>query len=246
MRPPAFFASIPLASLALLAGCAGTNVVQQPFAAGQSAATLRAAAQAIVLKPTSLTFGLSRSRPTLVAITGGTPPYSVRQSNPDIADVSQPRRSARTWAFYVAAAASGTTIVTVRDASGATTALSVNQQPCVPPTPEFGQIYPRSGATNVPRNAGVVYVAEPSSDPLRPYVHQFYARLVGSDGSVADGRNFQMTRATPPPGSAPEPPSSVLVRAAIPILRSGVTYRLLYPTKRQPCIGPLSTGSFTT
>jgi hypothetical protein len=245
MRPSASAASSALALLVLLAGCAGSNVVRQPFAAAPPA-TLRAAAQTIVLKPASLTLGLWVARNRSVVVTGGNPPYSARQSNADIADVSQPRRKGRTWAFDVFPAAGGTTIVTVRDAAGAATAMSVNQEVCVPPTPQFGQIYPRSGATNVPRNAGVVYVSEPSSDPLRPYVRQFYARLVGSDGSIAVGGNFHMTGASPPPGSATEPPSSVLVRAAIPKLRSGITYRLLYPTKRQPCIGALSTGSFTT
>lgn len=245
MRLVASAASIGIASLALLAGCAGSNAVQQPVA-GLPLANMRAAAQTIVLKPASLRYGLSRSRTTIVVVTGGTPPYSTKQSNADVADVSSPHRTGRTWSFDVSPAASGTTIVTVGDASGATTAMSVNQPACVPPTPEFGQLFPRSGATNVAVKVGVVYVSEPSGDPLRPYIHQFYARLVGSDGSVVSGSRFSLTRATPPPASAPPPPSSILVRAAIPKLRAGITYRLLYPTKRQPCIGPLSTGSFST
>ncbi|HTA40662.1 MAG TPA: hypothetical protein VK760_16385, partial [Candidatus Acidoferrales bacterium] len=157
-----------------------------------------------------------------------------------------PHRVGRTWLFDVMPAASGTTIVTVRDPSGASTAMSVNQQTCVPPSPEFGQLYPKSGATHVARNIGIVYVSEPSGDPLRPYVDRFYARLVGSDGSVVSGGNFHPTHAAPPAGSATPPPNSVLVRAVVPRLRPGITYRLLYPTKRQPCLPPLSTGSFST
>jgi hypothetical protein len=240
MRPSA---PIALASLALLAGCAGSNAVQQPFSA--PFATSHAAAK-IVLKPTTLNYGLSRSRSTRVVVTGGTPPYTLKQSNANVADVSTPRRIGRTWSFDVSPAASGTTIVTVGDTSGAVTAMSVNQQPCVPPSPEFGPLYPRSGATNVAFNIGVVYVSEQSGDPLRPYIHQFYARLVGSDQSVVSGGPYTLTRATPPPGSGTLPPSSIVVRAVIPKLRRGITYRLLYPTKRQPCIGALSTGLFST
>ena len=242
MRP---FAWIALASLALLAGCTGSNAVQQPIAA-LPLATLHAAGQAILLKPATLTYGLSVSHHTNIIITGGTPPYSAKQSNANVADVSNPHRTDRTWSFDISPVASGTTIVTVRDASGAITAMSVNQQACVPPTPQFGQLYPKSGRTHVAPNIGVVYVSEPSGDPMRPYIHQFYARLVGSDGSVLSGGAFEMTRATPPAGGAAPPPNSILVRAAIPKLRSGVTYRLLYPTKRQPCIGPIATGSFST
>lgn len=242
MRLPA---SIAFASLALLAGCAGSNAVQQPLSA-LPLANSRAAAETIVLKPASLGFGLSTARNKLVVVTGGTPPYSTKQSNANIADVSQPHRAGRSWVFTVLPAASGTSIVTVRDAGGATTAMSVNQQACGPPTPEFGQLYPRSGATHVATNVGVVYVSEPSGDPMRPYIHQFYARLVGSDESVVSGGPYTMTRATPPPGSAPPPPSSIFVRATIPRLRAGITYRLLYPTKRRPCIGPLTASSFTT
>jgi hypothetical protein len=242
MRTPA---SIAFASLVLLAGCAGSNAVQPPLSTLPQANS-RAANATIVLKPASLNYGLSRARNTPVVITGGTPPYSITQSNANIADVSPPQRTGRTWSFNVSPAASGTTIVTVRDASGATTAMSVNQQACVPPAPEFGQLYPRSGATHVATNIGVVYVSEPSGDPMRAYVHQFYARLVGSDESVVSGGPYTKTRATPPPGSAPLPPSSILVRAVIPKLRAGITYRLLYPTKRRPCIGPLTATSFST
>lgn len=245
MKLPARAASIAITSLALLSGCAGSSDVQQPVSA-LPLATLHGAAATIALKPSSLNFGLSSSRKKTIVITGGAPPYAAKQSNANVADVSTPRRTGRTWTFDVTPAASGTTIVTVRDVSGAVTALSVNQQVCVPPTPEFGQLYPRSGATHVAPNVGVVYVAEASGDPMRPYIHQFYARLVGSDGSVISGSPFAATRATPPPGSATPPPSSIFVRAAIPKLRAGITYRLLYPTKRLPCIGPLSTGSFST
>lgn len=202
--------------------------------------------QTIVLKPASLNFGLSVARTKLIAITGGSTPYSLTQSNATIADVSQPHRTGRSWSFAVTPVANGTTIVTVRDASGAVTALSVNQQACVPPSPEFVQLYPRPGAVRVATNAGQVYVGEPSGDPLRPYVRQFYARLVGSDGSVVSGSAFHATRTPPPPGAATLPPGSIFVRAAIPRLRGGITYRLMYPSKRQPCLGPLSTGSFGT
>jgi hypothetical protein len=245
MRAATSAAPIVLGSLALLAGCAGSNAVQQPVNA-LPLATRRAAAQTIALKPSSLNFGLSVARNVRVVITGGSGAYSLTQSNADIADVSQPHRAGRTWFFDVMPAASGTTIVTVRDLRGAAAALSVNQQTCVPPTPEFGQLYPSSGATHVSRNLGVVYVSEPSGDPLRPYVHQFYARLVGSDGSVVSGGPFHETRVAPPPGTATPSPNAVFVRAAIPSLRAGITYRLLYPAKRQPCLPPLSAGSFST
>lgn len=236
--------SAAVALLALLAGCDGRNAAQ-PISA-LPPATLRSSSQTIVLTPAKLNFGLSVARTKRVAISRGSPPYSLVQSNAEIAGVTQPQRTGRSWWFDVTPVASGTTIVTVRDASGAVTALPVNQQTCVPPTPEFGQLYPRSGATNVATNIGVVYVSEPSGDPMRPYIHQYYARLVGSDGSVVIGSAYRATTVPPPPGSATPPPSSIFVRATIPRLRSGITYRLLYPTKRSPCIGPLTTGSFST
>jgi hypothetical protein len=241
MKP---LASLALTSVALLTACAGSNGVRQPVSALPLA--MRPATQTIVLKPTSLSFGLSVSRSTRVAIAGGAPPYALRQSNAEIADISKATRRGRTWSFDVTPIASGTTIVTVGDVSGAATALPVNQQACVPPAPEIGQIYPPSGASNVSPRIGFVYVSEPSSDPLRPYAHQFYARLVGSDGSVASGNRFSATRATPPPGSATLPTGSILLRSAIPALRRGITYRILYPTRRMPCLGPLSAGLFTT
>jgi hypothetical protein len=237
--------TLTIASLALLSGCGVQRAVQPPLSA-LALASVRSASETIVLTPAKLDFALSAARTKQIAITGGTPPYSIKQSNANIADVSQPQRTDRIWSFNVSPAASGTTIVTVRDAGGATTAMSVNQQACGPPTPEFGQLYPRSGAIHVATNVGVVYVSEPSGDPMRPYIHQFYARLVGSDESVVSGGPYTMTRATPPPGSAPPPPSSIFVRATIPRLRAGITYRLLYPTERRPCIGPLTASSFTT
>ena len=74
MRLPA---PIAFASLALLAGCAGSNAVQQPLSA-LPLANSRAAAETIVLKPASLSFGLSTARNKLVVVTGGTPPYSTK------------------------------------------------------------------------------------------------------------------------------------------------------------------------
>jgi hypothetical protein len=233
-----------VASLALLGGCSASEVVQQPL--GASSSMLRPAAQTIQLKPSSLKFGVEPSHTRAVAISGGTAPYSLVQSNAEIAAVSNPQRTGKAWGFDVANVASGTTIVTVRDSSGATTALSVNQQACTAPRPQFVQIYPQPGATNVSLNPGFVYVAEPAGDPSRPQAHNFYARLIGSDGSVVSGGDFRATKEAPPAASAPPPPSSILMRAGVTKLRSGITYRLLYPTTRQPCIAPFSTGSFST
>jgi len=230
-------------SVLAFAGCAGDNATRGSLAAPEPALAVRTT---ISLSPPKLSFGLGFSRKSEVTVTGGTPPYSVKQSNDDVADVTSPQKDGTRWTFFIAPVAAGDSKVTVADSSGAHSSISVSQETCAPPTPEFGEIYPQAGAKGVPATVGVVYMAEPSSDQLRPYVHEFYARLIGSDGSVINGSHFAVTKVAPPAGAATLPAGSVYVRAQVPRLRGNMEYRVSFPTSKQPCIPSQSTGSFAT
>jgi hypothetical protein len=234
-----------LVGLLLLGGCAGAGAVQSAGSSG--AAPMAAMADAgLTTKPKRISFGLSAASKTTVSVVGGTPPYAVSQSDARIADVTAVAKSGGGWAFAITSVASGSTNVTVKDSKGATTVLSITQETCTPPTPEFGQIYPQAGAKDVSTRVGWVFMANPSSDPMLKYIPDFFVRLVGSDGSFVIGDPFKRTKETPPAGSASPPPASVISRGQFGKLKAGVTYQAYFPTAQSPCLPPQTTGSFTT
>jgi len=237
-----------LAALLAFGGCAGLEAFRPAPSLGEAQAMAATASSSSVLstKPRRLSFGTSAAMKTSVSVIGGTPPYTVSQSDARIADVTPAAKTGGDWVFSVTPVASGSTAVTVKDSTGATTVVRVTQETCAPPTPEFGQLYPGAGAANVPARSGFVFVANPSSDPLLKYVPEFFVRLVGSDNSVVIGGAFARTKATPPPGSATPPPGSVISRAAFGRLKPGITYEVYFPTAQSPCLPPQTSGSFST
>jgi hypothetical protein len=256
MKPLVSVAPIALFSLALLAGCAGSASEQQR-AAALPVANLHATARTIELKPSRLDFGAKPAGElTQVVITGGSGPYSLTQSNADIANVTQPELEAGTWSFDVYPVAGGTTIITVRDKAGATTSMSVKQDACRQRFHiDFHPIYPRPDATHVPLRTRYVYVSTMDFKPYRKLVHYFNARLVGSDASIVSGDDLRIVPKgkTSPPGSASLPPDEYLAAAAIPGpdarrpgLQTGITYRLFFWMGSERCDLPRVVGSFST
>lgn len=223
-----------------LAACGGG---QAPATAVVGASSLVAQSSSLSTRPKSVTF--ASGSPVTVTIVGGTAPYAIVQSNPEIADVSAATQSGSTWTFTVGAVAGGRTQVTVTDARGATAGVPVSEMMCLPPIPAVAQFYPPSGARGVSTGVGGIFVQTAASSALRDLMPNFYARLLGSDGSVAIGGRFES--AVPPPlAGADASRRHAYWRASLPKLDPHVTYRVQFASAALRCLPPAFTGDFTT
>jgi hypothetical protein len=225
-----------------LSGCSGMS----PSSAKLSAPTIAAlplSATAISLRPAKIYSQATAPSLVTVSIRGGTPPYVIKQSLPEVADLIPATRSASSWSFAVQFVASGKTIITVTDAANQTRKLKATQLSCPWLVPQFVQLYPSPNAANVLEGVGQIVMADSAADPLRDQGRHYFVRLFGSDTSVVTGSAFARTSATPPSGSAPGKP---YWRATVPRLKPGIKYYVQYATAQVRCTFPWLTGSFRT
>ena len=136
---------------------------------------------------------------------------------------------------------------TVSDATGATGSMTTTTLECLPPEPAWQLVYPQAGATGVPTSFGKVWAAVLGSGvAVIAQIPVFYARLIGSDGSVITSGQFSVTTASPPPGSATLPSGYTYATASVPSVAPSLSYNVQFADLSLTCLPPLILGAFST
>lgn len=226
---------IPLALLIFIVGCGG----------GQAAPPLSQSGGSVALQavPSSIAFGTQANQQATITITGGRAPYTIAIGNPLLLNVAQNGDS-----LTVAPIASGTTDITVKDASATSLTIPATVATCTPPSPELMLSNPADGSNNVPASLGMIWVAAFSNQGAQALstIPAFALRLVSSDGSSAQGTGLVPTSSTPPPGSATSTGWNTYAEQPINALKAGVTYQVQLTNTSYPCMPPTVLGRFAT
>lgn len=234
-----------LVGLVLLTSCGGAGSAPGPIVAGQSS---RLQSRDFKTTPKQLSFNGLPQQKAAVSIVGGTAPYSIKQSNSEIANISTATQSGSTWGFTVTPVAGGKTTVTVMDAKGREATVSVEEVTCEPPTPAFFQMFPKSGSKRISANVGQAYMASPAKGGYNDLIPDFFVRFVASNGSYLSGGNLKLTRA-PPPKDSERPPYrdyTTHSHASLPNAKNATTYKVQVADANIQCLPPFFTGGFST
>ena len=225
----------------VLAGCQSIGLSPRANAPVESS-TIAGGSDAILrVKPASVEYSGLAPLTTEFRVIGGTPPYGVVQSNPQVADLSTVRRKGQRFSFSLTLIAGGETSVTVTDGSKRSVVVTAGGMPCSIPVTEFLQLYPKPSAKHVAVNVGEIFMADQRGDPVWKFGTDYYVRLVASDGSTVTGGSFKRTHKAAPKGSAPGTP---FWRATIPPLKAGLNYGVQFV--EYACESPWFTGTFST
>lgn len=223
----------------VIAGCGG-GVPPAPgsngLASGSAAASQQLHARAILaVHPQQIDFAKAATQ--TVHITGGVEPYTVTQTNPEVASLNGPVKTRAGWTFTASAVAGGTTTISVKDSKGTAVFVGATQFICPQPVPALVQANPANGASGVSINVGrTYYTSNRLPDTLRA-LRTFYVRLLGSNGLTYAGsslRTFAHTGATEDWFST------------VPQLAGSTTYRVQYASLTMHCLPPAFTGNFST
>ena len=190
----------------MLVGCQSIAVSPVGKISGDSSTAIRRAALGLRLTPAKIGYSGLAPLKTVVRILGGTPPYSVSQDHPGVADLSDVVKVGRWWRFSLTLVAGGLTNVTVTDSAKRSVLLAAGGMPCSIPVTEFIQLYPRPDAKHVAANVGEVVMAEQSERSVSEVLERTTicgsSRRMGSRRYYASG-SFKLTHKTAPKGSAP-------------------------------------------
>jgi hypothetical protein len=88
-----------LAALLAFGGCAGLGAVRPAPSLGEAQAmpATASASSGLSTKPRRISFGTAAATKTSVSVIGGTPPYTVSQSDARIADVTPAAKTGGDW-----------------------------------------------------------------------------------------------------------------------------------------------------
>lgn len=143
---------------------------------------------------------------------------------------------------FVAVILAGGAVAGFPACSGGLLVQNTQPPPCYPPVPAFRQAYPISGTRGVSDSLSAVVFEAPKALTVTQWQLQL---------SVPNGPPLSGGHLGPPPSPLPSPiatlaPGYVYVGASAPQLAKATTYQVQLVDTQLPCLGPVTTGTFTT
>jgi hypothetical protein len=223
----------------ILAGCGSGGSTSAPSGGN----TPRVAS--LVVSPSNASFSESSGQQASVSVSGATGTVSFTVADASMARVSSSGASV----FTVTPIAGGATAVTFSDSSGAVGTFSLSTFVCEPPSPTLDWVYPAYGSSSISSStANIWFGLYDSTNPINSTIPDYYAYLIGSDGSTIQGQALVNASSTPPPGATPPSPSYTYTyyTSTITGLKSGVTYKMQLVDSKEQCLPPHVYGTFST
>lgn len=232
-------AIISLVACVSLAACSGGS------SSGSSSGATTPHANVLSVTPASVSFSGNSGQQATVSVAGSAGTVNFSVADPTLARVT----SSGSNAFTITPIAGGATTVTFSDGAGATGTFSLSTFVCTPPSPTLDWVYPAFGSSGVSTSVQNVWFGlYNTSNPINSTIPDYYAYLIGSDGSTIQGQGIVAASGSPPSGATPPSPGYTYTyyMSAISGLKAGVTYKMQLVDSKEQCLPPHVYGSFST
>ncbi|MBC5825234.1 MAG: hypothetical protein GIW99_06330 [Candidatus Eremiobacteraeota bacterium] len=208
------------------------------------------------VSPANVSFPIGSTPPQTIKVVDASYSgvFSATVSDPHIIDVS-PATALGPVATFTVSAISGTdtqispvsATVSISESNVVKAKVTVSVPICVPPVPRIFETYPVSGATGVPATIASLVFAVPNNLQMQNAAYGFRVRLIGSDGSAANGSLLAPAPLPlPSPMAIPPFPNPAYVAASAPPLHSATAYQVVLFSPTVGCLPPDTVGTFST